>query len=54
MELSPSGVLSNLPGWAPAMPEDMHMLQAMAGTLETSWADLSFLALMADLGAPRQ
>ena len=41
-------------GWVPNMPDDMDMLQAIAGTLETSWADLSFLALMADLGVLRQ
>jgi transcriptional regulator with XRE-family HTH domain len=52
MELSQWCALES--GWAPGMPEDMHMLQAIAGTLETSWADLSFLALMAYLGAPRQ
>ena len=41
-------------GWVPDMPEGMDMIQAIAGTLETSWADLSFLALMADLGMLRQ
>ncbi len=41
-------------GWVPDMPEGMDMIQAIAGTLETSWADLSFLALMADLGLLRQ
>jgi transcriptional regulator with XRE-family HTH domain len=41
-------------GWAPDMPEAMDLLQAIAGTLETSWADLSFLAFMADLVAPQQ
>jgi transcriptional regulator with XRE-family HTH domain len=33
-------------GW---VPEDMYRLQAIAGTLGASWADYSFLALMADL-----
>jgi len=32
----------------------MNMLMGIAGTLETSWADLSFLAFMADLVAPKQ
>jgi len=41
-------------GWVPEMPEAMDLLLAIAGTLETSWADLSFLALMADLGVLRQ
>jgi transcriptional regulator with XRE-family HTH domain len=41
-------------GWVPNMPDDMDLIQALAGTLETSWADLSFLALMADLGVLRQ
>ena len=29
-------------------PDDMDTLQAIAGTLEASWADYSFLALMAE------
>jgi len=41
-------------GWVPDMPEGMNMLMGIAGTLETSWADLSFLAFMADLVAPKQ
>ena len=41
-------------GWVPDMPQGMDLLMAIAGTLETSWADLSFLALMADLGLLRQ
>jgi DNA-binding XRE family transcriptional regulator len=41
-------------GWVPDMPEGMDMIQAIAGTLETDWAELSFLALMADLGLLRQ
>jgi len=41
-------------GWAPSMPQAMNMLMGIAGTLETSWADLSFLAFMADLVAPKQ
>ena len=41
-------------GWAPEMPEAMNMLMGIAGTLEISWADLSFLAFMADLVAPKQ
>jgi len=52
MELSQWYALES--GWVPDMPEGMDMLRAIAGTLETSWADLSFLALMADLGALRQ
>jgi transcriptional regulator with XRE-family HTH domain len=32
-------------GW---VPDDMATLQAIAATLQTSWADYSFLALMAD------
>ena len=55
MELSQWCALES--GWAPGMPEDMDLLQAIAGTLETSWADLSFLALMADcqqMGAAKQ
>ena len=41
-------------GW---VPDDMGTIQAIAATLETSWADYSFLALMADcqqMGAPKQ
>jgi len=41
-------------GWVPEMPQGMDMLMGVAGTLETSWADLSFLAMMADLGMLRQ
>ena len=41
-------------GWVPNMPDDMNMLMGIAGTLETSWAEFSFLALMADLGVLRQ
>lgn len=55
MELSQWCALES--GWAPEMPEDMDLLQAIAGTLETSWADLSFLALMANcqqMGAAKQ
>ncbi len=32
-------------GWA---PDDMGAIQAIAATLETSWIDFSFLALMAE------
>ena len=41
-------------GWA---PDDMGTIQAIAATLETSWIDYSFLALMADcqqMGATKQ
>ena len=41
-------------GW---VPDDMGTIQAIAATLETSWADYSFLALMADcqqMGAAKQ
>ena len=41
-------------GWVPEMPQGMDLLMAIAGTLETSWADLSFMVLMADLGLLRQ
>jgi hypothetical protein len=40
-------------GW---VPEDMAVIQAIAATLETSWAEYSFLALMAEcqrMGAPK-
>jgi hypothetical protein len=36
-------------GW---VPEDMYRLQAIAGTLQASWADYSFLALMAECQKP--
>ena len=55
MELSQWCALES--GWAPGTPEDMGTIQAIAGTLEISWADLSFLALMADcqqMGAAKQ
>ena len=52
MELSQWCALES--GWVPEMPNGMDLLMAIAGTLETSWADLSFLALMADLGLLRQ
>ena len=52
MELSQWYALES--GWVPDMPDDMDMIQTIAGTLETSWAEFSFLALMADLGVLRQ
>lgn len=48
MELSQWCALES--GWAPEMPQGMDLLMAIAGTLETSWADLSFLALLASPG----
>ena len=41
-------------GW---VPDDMAVIQAIAATLETSWAEYSFLALMAEcqqMGARQQ
>jgi transcriptional regulator with XRE-family HTH domain len=41
-------------GW---VPEDLRLIQAIAGTLETDWAEFSFLALMTDcqqMGAAKQ
>jgi hypothetical protein len=43
LELSERCALES--GWA---PEDMATIQAIADTLQTSFADYSFLALMAD------
>ena len=33
-------------GWVPD-PDDMHRIEAIAATLQVSWVDYSFLALMA-------
>ena len=35
-------------GWVPEMPQSMGLLRAIAGALQNSWAEYSFLALVSD------